>query len=223
MSIPTVHAPLSIKAMLTRKLRWLTLGGQYDWTAKRYPPATTPPPFPPDVAEWLGTLFPQMCAEAAIVNVYSPGDVLSMHRDVAEESDRGLVSVSLGCDALFCVALAPEVEGKREAGVPGRREERCTGDGDGQVRGDEGEEEEGGNGACTILTMRLRSGDALFMSGPSRFAWHGVPRIIPDTCPEHLADWPAAGALEGRESDYEHWRGWMKRKRVNFNVRQMYG
>jgi alkylated DNA repair protein alkB homolog 1 len=60
----------------------------------------------------------------------------------------------------------------------------------------------------------LRSGDAVIMAGESRFAWHGVPKIIPATCPDYLASWP------GKES-YPKWDSWMKEKRINLNVRQM--
>jgi alkylated DNA repair protein alkB family protein 1 len=71
-----------------------------------------------------------------------------------------------------------------------------------------------------ILTLRLRSGSAVYMSGPSRFAWHGVPQIVGGTCPKYLEDWP--GRTEGEEGQYEAWREWMKGKRVNLNVRQMW-
>ncbi|KAF2279752.1 oxidoreductase domain-containing protein [Westerdykella ornata] len=95
---PTIHKPLPITPLLTKKLRWMTLGGQYDWTLKRYP-ATPPPAFPPDIGDLLEGLFPETRAEAAIVNLYSPGDTLSVHRDVAERCGTGLISISLGCDA----------------------------------------------------------------------------------------------------------------------------
>ena len=39
------------------------------------------------------------------MNVYSPGDTLGVHRDVAEVSRRELVSLSLGCEALFLAGL----------------------------------------------------------------------------------------------------------------------
>ena len=163
-------------------MRWTTLGGQYDWTAKRYPDGA-PPTFPPDIKQLLESIFPPTKAEAAIVNLYSPGDTLSVHRDVAESCDTGLISISLGCDAIFIIATEdPET-------------------------GDE-----------NILTLRLRSGSAVYMSGRSRFAWHGVPQIVLDTCPDYLKDWPASGADGG----YEEWRGWMAKKRINLNVRQMW-
>ena len=182
---PKVHKPLTTSQLLTKKLRWTTLGCQYDWTLKRYP-STPPPPFPSDTKFLLESLFTSTKAEAAIVNLYSPGDTLSVHRDVAETSSTGLVSVSLGCDAVFVIGLA-----------------------------EEGESEEG-----KILTLRLRSGSAVYMSGASRFAWHGVPQIVGGTCPDYLKDWPGTEVGEGA---YKEWKGWMANKRVNLNVRQMWG
>ena len=188
---PALHKPLSLSKFLNSKLRWITLGGQYDWTNKVYP-NELPPAFPADIADLLAGMFPDMKAQAAIVNVYTPGDTLSLHRDVSEDSDQGLVSISLGCDGIFIVGMT--------------------------VEGDTDE--------IKYIVVRLRSGDAVYMSGPSRFAWHGVPQIIPGTCPDWLCAWPAEPALNGKiEKDcpeaYEPWRNWMENKRINLNVRQM--
>lgn len=65
------------------------------------------------------------------------------------------------------------------------------------------------------LLLRLRSGDAIYMSEDARYAWHGVPKVLKGTCPDYLADWPAG------DGQYDDWRGWMKNKRINLNVRQM--
>ncbi|KAK3628666.1 hypothetical protein LTR56_018481 [Elasticomyces elasticus] len=92
--------------MLDKKLRWMTLGGQYDWTNKVYPEGP-PPPFPKDIKNLVEGLFP-MKAEAAIVNLYSPGDTLSAHRDVSEACAQPLVSISLGCEAIFIAAIEDE-------------------------------------------------------------------------------------------------------------------
>lgn len=167
-------------------MRWTTLGGQYDWTSKQYP-STPPPPFPADIKQLLEGLWTCTRAEAAIVNLYSPGDTLSVHRDVAETSETGLISVSLGCDAIFVIGVV----GAEAAGSEAK-----------------------------IVTLRLRSGSAVYMSGPSRFAWHGVPQIVRGTCPGYLAGWPAGD--EGEAGEFEAWRGWMAGKRVNLNVRQMW-
>lgn len=113
-----------------------------------------------------------------------------MHRDVAETSAHGLVSVSLGCDAVFIIGTACP-----SASDPAVQEEKT-------------------------VALRLRSGSAVYMAGESRFAWHGVPQIVRGTCPEYLAEWPAAAGEEG--AGFEEWRGWMAGKRVNLNVRQMW-
>lgn len=173
----------------------MTLGGQYDWTQKKYPDAS-PPPFPPDIGQLLEGVFTDTKAEAAIVNLYSPGDTLSVHRDVAESSATGLISVSLGCDAIFIIGTASSDPSS-------------------------GAEADGGAVREKVLALRLRSGSAVYMSGQSRFAWHGVPQIVPGTCPDALKSWPAAAGSEG-EDEYEEWRGWMEGKRVNLNVRQMW-
>jgi alkylated DNA repair protein alkB family protein 1 len=176
---PAVHKSITMQQYLTKKLRWITLGGQYDWTNKVYPDGT-PPAFPPDIKGLVENLFP-MRAEAAIVNLYSPGDTLSLHRDVSEECDQPLASISLGCDGIFVIGL----DGA-EPGEPAR-----------------------------VATLRLRSGDAVLMSGESRYAWHSVPKILEGTCPAWMQQWPG--------SEWQKWDGWMARKRINLNVRQMFG
>ena len=187
-----VHKPITAGQFLRRRLRWLTLGGQYDWTRKEYP-QVQPPQFPKDIGDLIHGMFPHMRPEAAIVNVYSPGDTLALHRDVSENSDRGLVSISLGCDGLFIIGLQGEPD----------KEPRC-------------------------LAIRLRSGDGVYMSGATRYAFHGLPQIIPGTCPRWLDAWPAPLELPKTEGDsglapgrYEAWRGWLANKRINLNVRQM--
>ncbi|KAI4172794.1 MAG: hypothetical protein LQ343_003386 [Gyalolechia ehrenbergii] len=167
----------------------MTLGGQYDWNQKAYPEGAHPD-FPADIYKLIHGLFPEIRPEAAIVNFYSPGDTLSIHRDVSETSDAGLVSISLGCDGLFIAGL----------------EDQSTG----QIK---------------HVVIRLRSGDAVLMSGLSRFAWHSVPQIVANTCPPWLSEWPADTfplAEEANTSNhFEAWRGWMANKRINVNIRQM--
>lgn len=175
---PGEHKRFTNRVALEKSLRWVTLGGQYDWTKKAYP-SEAPPQFPEDIARLIGALFSDMEPQAAIVNIYSAKDKLSLHRDVSEEADRGLVSISLGCSCIFMIGLKDK------------------------------ETEE-----IHHQALRLDSGDVLYMSGESRYAWHGVPKILPETCPEYLEDWP------GKE--YPGWDGWMSRKRINLNIRQMY-
>ncbi|QSZ36128.1 hypothetical protein DSL72_007253 [Monilinia vaccinii-corymbosi] len=173
---PTVHPrALNYLEVMTKKLRWITLGGQYDWTNKVYP-EEEPPKFPSDIANLVGGLFPDMEPQAAIVNFYSPKDTLQLHRDGAESVDRGLVSISLGCDCIFMIALGNPKSDKDH------------------------------------IAIRLRSGDVLYMQEESRFAWHGVPKIIPGTCPEYLAQ---------LKLNINNSSQFMVDKRINLNVRQV--
>ncbi|KAL8845507.1 MAG: hypothetical protein Q9176_000143 [Flavoplaca citrina] len=186
---PSAHSSLTVAQFLNRKLRWVTLGGQYDWTEKTYP-KETPPGFPKDLAKLTHGIFEHIQPQAAIVNVYSPGDTLSIHRDVSEDSDAGLVSISLGCDGIFIVGL-----------------------------------EETSTNTVKHAVLRLRSGDGVFMRGLSRYAWHGVPRVLAGTCPMWLGDWPGGSSHPDVESEvngrFAAWRGWMANKRINLNIRQM--
>lgn len=79
------------------------------------------------------------------------------------------------------------------------------------------------------LLLRIRSGDVVVMSGESRWAWHGVPKIFADGCPKELANWPDVATDHNHvetenlsREGLEKWKGWMKSKRINLNIRQMY-
>ena len=192
---PREHKPLTASRFLLKRLRWMTLGYQYDWTNKTYP-AGEAPVFPTDIADLLQGLFPDVSPQAGIVNIYSARDTLSLHRDVSEQCQKGLISISLGCDGLFVVGHAVE-------------------------------EDSSGQGSSTgpCLVLRLRSGDAVYMTGKARHAWHGVPKIVAGTCPEWMGEWPAGAersdpAVPRGPGAHEAWRGWMATRRVNLNVRQ---
>ncbi|KAI6248883.1 Alpha-ketoglutarate-dependent dioxygenase [Erysiphe necator] len=169
---------LDCRKALQKKLRWITLGGQYDWSRKDYPLGNAPK-FPSDISSLIVGLFPNIQPQAAIVNLYSPGDTLSLHRDVSEKVDRGLVSISLGCSAYFIIGIQDEETMETKSEV-----------------------------------LYLHSGDVVCMTEESRFAWHGVPLIIENTCPEYLSDWPG--------EEFPAWKKWISQKRVNLNVRQIW-
>ncbi|KAL5600928.1 hypothetical protein BROUX41_005762 [Berkeleyomyces rouxiae] len=198
---PAVHKPLSAKQVLNRRLSWVTLGGQFDWTNRIYP-GTIPPEFPQDLGSFLHAMFPQTVAQAAIVNFYTPGDTMMMHRDVSEKTDRGLVSLSIGCDSLFMIA-PNDVDWDNI---------------DDSVNQDQETNKK-------FLLLRIRSGDVVYMTEESRYAWHGVPKVFRDSCPEDLQDWPARKRGDDADDDsideFEEWRGWLRNKRININVRQM--
>nr|CCC89937.1 unnamed protein product [Trypanosoma congolense IL3000] len=66
----------------------------------------------------------------------------------------------------------------------------------------------------------LRSGDVIVVTGASRTAYHGVPRVV-DECPSYLAP-KGSGEEEPSEDDDLYWRKHMLHMRININVRQVY-
>ncbi|TVY41169.1 Alpha-ketoglutarate-dependent dioxygenase [Lachnellula occidentalis] len=156
------HKPLNTTQFIQKRLRWLTLGTQYDWTTRAYP-ASTPTPFPSDISALVTTLFRNaFTPESGVVLLYSPKDYMPVHRDVSEECQRGLASFSLGCDGLFVVARDKH----------------------------EGEDEKNEEREQEMVVIRVRSGDVVQMDGETRWAWHAMPKVMGGTCPEWLEDWP---------------------------------
>ncbi len=152
---------------LIRRIRWATLGYQYDWTTKTYPPAAEAPSFPADLAAWAEAIAGGACsspsiqpaapfvAQAGIVNFYQSSDSLTSHVDRSEENQQApLVSLSLGASCIFLL------------GGPSRDD--------------------------PVMPVLLQSGDVLIMAGESRKFFHGVPRILP--APHALAALPTDAA-----------------------------
>ncbi|KAK9476130.1 hypothetical protein V1514DRAFT_337818 [Lipomyces japonicus] len=190
--------PTTLAATQSKKLRWVTLGGQYNWTTKEYPTFTPRaigfPDFPDDLVALLAgsSITCQdkgINPEASIINFYSDGDILSPHQDVAERSSADLVSISIGCEAVFFVGLSKD-------SLP--------------------------------LQLRVRSGDVIVMGGQSRFAWHGVGRVWHNTAPSYLTDFDFLNGFkdddnlkENVKAGRQHYGSWISSKRINFNARQM--
>ncbi|KAF2188995.1 hypothetical protein K469DRAFT_684259 [Zopfia rhizophila CBS 207.26] len=96
------HKPLNNEQFLYSKLRWLTLGEQYDWPTRSYAKHATP--FPQDLSKLVTGLFPHIRPESGVVLIYSGKDFMPVHRDVSEHCERALASFSVGCDGIFLVA-----------------------------------------------------------------------------------------------------------------------
>ncbi|KNE64112.1 alkylated DNA repair protein AlkB [Allomyces macrogynus ATCC 38327] len=201
---PVRLTPLPAAALLDR-LRWCTLGYQYDWATKSYLRAQSAP-IPPDLAVLarcvaiaterleatetgndsvqLGTGYPghAYTAQAGVLNVYGPRDALMGHVDKSERDlTPPLVSLSLGAEAIY-------LQGGKDRDV-------------------------------RPIPIRVRSGDLVVMSGEARTAFHGLPRTLEGTYPP--------GLLESKEDDGVDWQmcvEFMRRRdvRVNLNVRQVF-
>lgn len=97
---------------LIRRIRWVTLGYQYDWTTKSYNMNQSPVPFPIELYRWADDIsresgFGAFKSEAGIVNFYQPGDTLTGHVDRSElNMEVPLVSLSLGASCIFLIGGA---------------------------------------------------------------------------------------------------------------------
>lgn len=99
---PSKLKPLNNEQFLYSKLRWLTLGEQYDWPTRSYAKHATP--FPEDLSRLVTGLFPHIRPESGVVLTYSSKDFMPVHRDVSEVCQRALASFSVGCDGIFIMA-----------------------------------------------------------------------------------------------------------------------
>ena len=69
------------------------------------------------------------------------------------------------------------------------------------------------------IPLLLRSGDVIIMSGPAcRRAYHGVPRVLEGTLPDHLGP----GVYDSGEDDWAPFAHYLKTSRININVRQVF-
>ncbi|CAN6472350.1 unnamed protein product [Victoria cruziana] len=95
-------------SMLLRKLRWSTLGMQFDWSKRGYD-VSLPHGTIPDMLSKISRRLARLAVpngefhpEAAIVNYYGPDDTLGGHVDDMEADwTKPIVSISLGCKAVF--------------------------------------------------------------------------------------------------------------------------
>lgn len=105
---PGLPLKMIAASVLLRKLRWATLGLQFDWSKRNYD-ASLPHAKIPDALSRLAKelAMPAMkkldfCAEAAIVNYFASDDMLGGHLDDMEaDLSKPIVSISLGCKAVF--------------------------------------------------------------------------------------------------------------------------
>ena len=93
---------------LLSKLRWATVGAPFNWTSRKYEPDVPRRAISEELVSLtrrIASVAPENWefeAQAGLVNYYQPGDTLNGHVDDAESNlDRPIVSISLGCPAIF--------------------------------------------------------------------------------------------------------------------------
>ncbi|KAJ2788053.1 hypothetical protein GGI15_000228 [Coemansia interrupta] len=197
-------------AGLLGHLRWCTLGQQYNWTTKQYDLGTSA--FDKDIDALMRAI-----AEAITDPVIIPGDADDEQLQPWPSSYDGRMFVS-------------------QAGIINYYDQRTT------MAGHVDKTEENMDAplistsiglTCVYLVggvtrdtepaaFLLRSGDVLAMCGRSRLAFHGVPRVLPDTAPLYLSN-PESGAADAEASEYPEWKHfaqYLTKHRINCNARK---
>ncbi|GBE61347.1 alkylated DNA repair protein [Babesia ovata] len=99
-----------------KKLRWATIGHMYEWVTQTPLPtlcswgtrsyrgySTFPEPLVKITQSLLSHLNREYVPDAAIINCYTKGYFLRLHKDDAEETDDTVVNISLGAPAIFTI------------------------------------------------------------------------------------------------------------------------
>jgi alkylated DNA repair protein alkB family protein 1 len=189
---PDSSKALNMAQFLTSKLRWLTIGDQYDWPTRSYT-RNGPSSFPSALAKLVQGLFPHIRPESGVVLLYSGKDYMPVHRDVSEECQTALASFSLGCDGIFILGRG-EDNGEGEESRPRTVAIRVR------------------SGDCVHLRGEARwAWHAMART---------IVGTCPGYLAKWPMGTPGATGEERRA--YEKWKGFMGGKRVNISCRQVW-
>ncbi|KAH9977370.1 hypothetical protein BGW80DRAFT_1288883 [Lactifluus volemus] len=197
--VPSAHAqPLSTAQLLPR-LRWANIGWFYHWGAKQYDFAREVQP--------VGEPFRSICwrdvfghLDAESLDGWGDGgpDWQTWEEMYAR---RGIVNFYQTKDTLMGHVDRSEI--CATSPLPRQRRRFLIG---GLTRD------------VAPIPILLRSGDVIVMSGPAcRRAYHGVPRILEGTLPEHLGE-----SVKAHDGAWAPYAQYMRTARINVNVRQVF-
>ncbi|KAJ3029802.1 UNVERIFIED_CONTAM: hypothetical protein HDU68_011029 [Siphonaria sp. JEL0065] len=190
---PTTGTPLLQPlpvSQLIKKWRWSSLGWQYNWTKKKYH-MDRPVQFPPELDEMT---------RAVIQSV----EGLTGYTKEQYKSEAGIVNFYQLPDALMGHQDRSEVNMDAPL-VSFSLGHSCV-----FVIGTENRQDKD----PLPISLILRSGDIIVMSGASRRVFHGVPRIISNSLPDHLTNYSG-------DEDWGVFKAFLSTARININVRQI--
>ncbi|KAJ3230675.1 hypothetical protein HDU81_004310 [Chytriomyces hyalinus] len=196
---PTTSTPL-LQPMNVSKLiqrwRWSSLGWQYNWSKKIYH-MDRPVEFPPELHDMT----------KAVIHSVAP---MTGYSEDKFESEAGIVNFYQIPDALMGHQDRSELNMEAPL-VSFSLGHSCI-----FVIGTESREDK----EDLPISLILRSGDVIVMSGASRKCFHGVPRIIPNSLPGYLASTNDVSS-KGDEEDWRVFGDFLSTARININVRQI--
>ncbi|TPX49611.1 hypothetical protein CcCBS67573_g10150 [Chytriomyces confervae] len=182
--------PMNVSKLIQR-WRWSSLGWQYNWSKKIYH-MDRPVEFPPELHEMT----------KSVIRSVEP---MTGYSEDKFKSEAGIVNFYQIPDALMGHQDRSELNMEAPLG------HSCI-----FVIGTESREDK----EDLPISLVLRSGDVIVMSGASRKCFHGVPRIIPNSLPEYLAPTNDANS-EGDDDDWRIFGDFLSTARININVRQI--
>ena len=176
-------------------MRWATLGYKYDWTKKVYNKEAFSP-FPSALRDVCRRIVAQLPAleNARPATAYDPQTAIVNYFPTGSMmmAHQDKSEVSLECPL---VSISLGCTAVFLMGTANRDDKPYA--------------------------FYLRSGDAVVFTGPSRLAYHAVPRVL-DDCPAELLDSEKAGQTEAGDGGELKLGQRMAGLRININVRQVY-
>ncbi|KAF9129047.1 hypothetical protein BGW39_004524 [Mortierella sp. 14UC] len=189
---PSSQVPILPPAQLLRKLRWITLGYQYHWPSKTYH-FDQNAPFPKELCILSKAVVAAVEDKDKFQYPYPAEDFLA---------EAGVINYYQLKDRLMGHVDRSELN-KHAPLVSFSFGHSCI-----YLLGGPTREQ-------SPTPILLQSGDILVMTGPCRADFHGVPRIIEDTLPEHLQSDPS-------DPEWDIYADYLAEARINLNIRQVY-
>ncbi|KAI3656094.1 hypothetical protein MP638_000630 [Amoeboaphelidium occidentale] len=230
--------------ILLKRLRWITIGMQFDWYTKQYKNIENAIEIPKELAD-ISIYMVKMLGDLIYYRPGAKGAGIDMEGDEPEKYCERRKNAAEQLQAIqeqdCSVAEIPLVRGyykpyKPEAGIVNfyQINDALTGHVDRSELNMEAPLVSLSFGhSCVYLIgtatredyprgIMIRSGDILLLSGDARRAFHGVPRIIEDTLPDLFKDKSLLENLNVSDTEKELYIDFMSKSRINMNVRQVF-
>eukprot|EP01064_Diplonema_japonicum_P036839 TRINITY_DN8448_c0_g1_i2.p1 TRINITY_DN8448_c0_g1~~TRINITY_DN8448_c0_g1_i2.p1 ORF type:complete len:359 (+),score=54.61 TRINITY_DN8448_c0_g1_i2:482-1558(+) len=144
-----------------KELRWVTLGYAYDWTEKSYDKEKSSK-FPEDLKELVQRKYASIRTSLGLPPVEFQTAIVNYYN--AKSTLMGHTDSYEDTSVLHRPLLTLSL-GRSAVFLVGGLTKNTP-----------------------PVPILIQSGDAVILSGPSRLAYHGIPSILPDTCPKYITE-----------------------------------
>ncbi|ORY02811.1 hypothetical protein K493DRAFT_207828 [Basidiobolus meristosporus CBS 931.73] len=186
-------------SQLIRRLRWITCGYQYNWLEKKYA-LDKRFPFPEDISD-IAISVAKAIEGVGHIEADGSGYVNRYEGD-KYKPEAGVINYYQLKDSLMAHVDKSEINMDAPL-ISFSLGQSCI-----YLLG-------GATRDVPPVAIYLRSGDMMAMCGPCRAAFHGVPRILEGTLPDHLKPNP-------EDPDWDIYADFVNEARINVNIRQVF-